>query len=238
MRLTSVLFYAVATIAFYFITVGYAQADFLLLKKLLALRQLADITSTTTTTTTLATTTTTTATTTTSEPSSSTISSILSNGKLLSDAAVPLVMEFYKFIKKNKTMEDSAKLLLTQFMPQLTGNANTLDSAMPVITDAKWIRKHVKPLLKSFLESDADNEVSATGTTTAEPKLGTELQTMNRTGRGWGGGCCCCGGGGGGGSDNGLLAAVLASQNNNNALDSLLPLLFGLIALLIMKLPT
>ncbi|XP_055346216.1 keratin, type I cytoskeletal 10-like [Paramacrobiotus metropolitanus] len=173
----------------------------------------------------------------------------------------PLQSEFENYLVTNLTLDGNIKKAFLKAAPKLKGfgkNVGNMTSEeatsrhRALMEMAMEIKPFVEPLLSGF-GPNLTEKISSVG-----QQFFPDTNHTARGGRGWGwgwgggggggGSCCCCksggwggggggGGGWGGGGDN-ALAYYLLSKNNNSDLSQLLPLLFGLIALLIMKLPT
>ncbi|OQV16108.1 hypothetical protein BV898_09744 [Hypsibius exemplaris] len=141
----------------------------------------------------------------------------------------------------NGTFEKGMRLVIKDNLPHIKmlsriNSTDRLSRQRALVQLAVKMQPLIRPLAASNPNLTA--QVYALG----------DLFNPNRTARGyggggggWGGSCCCCGwgGGGGGGNNNDLAAYLLAKQNyGNDDLSQILPYLFGLLALLIMKLPT
>ncbi|OQV12401.1 hypothetical protein BV898_13353 [Hypsibius exemplaris] len=133
----------------------------------------------------------------------------------------------------NTSVIAKVRSLLSSALPRLQRILEQNNSAASEHQRGELLRlaAQIQPLLQPLAAANPNYTLQINA-------LGTGLAAYNRTARGWGGSSCCCCGGGGGGGDNSLLPYLLMNNNNDSALNTLLPLLFGLIALLIMKLPT
>ncbi|GAU96362.1 hypothetical protein RvY_07819-2 [Ramazzottius varieornatus] len=150
-------------------------------------------------------------------------STALPDGSVETSTLISLMKEVVRAAQSNATDATKAQSLFSEALPRLrsflqANNGSQTDSISQLISQ-------VSPII-SFLIGKTN--------TTSNSTLGSGLSDFsNRTARGWGGGC-----GGGCGCGGGYMIPIPVNNNQDNTLQTLLPLLFGLIALLIMKLPT